>query len=210
MTKTKRKTRIAINNRSQWPDEFVTVVVPWICEIAGIEGGYGVVLLPNGWCGTGGSFEQRSHIARRMYKPNRKWTSTDGRMKWTSEHRLTGNMESFVYLISHEAHHATKGHPREFRNSKGRVNKQSMEWWCNHWAHKTVVAFRKEWPRFKKQVARNFRRTIKARKATERAAERRIDAKKYRMTDEFKLATARKLLRQWETKRKLAATKTKK
>lgn len=201
-----RKQRtIKIDNRSRWPDEFVDVLVPWICAEAGIDFPYSVQLAPKGWGGTGGRYRQRTHCVRRKRPGHTK----DGRMKHSERHELRSSVEWFIYIVAHEAYHATKGHPTEFRKGS-RTDVQSMEWWCNHWAYNIVIHYRLNRRKLMAQVKRNLRRTKRARQAKERQQERVQAAKDHRKTDDYKLVNAQRLLKQWEAKRKLAATKVKK
>lgn len=210
--RTRRKLRVTIRNRSDWPDEFANVVVPWVCAQAGIDRPYFVDLWPSSghWSGRGGWDHQTTLIGRRYYKPDEVHEHKDHRFKHHDEHVMTGNIEAFVYIVAHEAFHATEGHPDKFTKN-GRCDKVSMEWWCDHWAYRVVKKFRTEWPKtLRRQVASNFRRSIRARRTRERQHLKRLADAKHRLSDEYKLATARKLLKQWETKRKLASTKVRK
>jgi hypothetical protein len=223
------KSGTRIKNTSDWPDEFVRVVVPWILKAAGISRDKyyeAVIRAPRSsydpgwrklgsasrrlWWGRGGESGQTSYVGRHGYRQDEVRVSTDSRMKHATPHSLVGPLEVFVYLIAHEAYHATKGKPGKFLKN-GKINAASMEWWCNHWAYQTVEKFREEWPtRLRPKVKAALRKKHNARRAKRRAADRVVAAREHRATDQYRLKLAQRHLRDWQRKRKLAATKIKK
>lgn len=135
----------------------------------------------------------------------------DWRMKWSREQTFRCRLELFVFLVAHEAMHATSGHPskwsRRVRDKHGlmhtRCNTQSMENHCNTRGHEIMTEWREEWRR---KLRAQYRRAVARRRATLVKAK----APKPKPTSDEKIEHTLKLIGQWETKQKRAATYIKK
>lgn len=201
---------LEIVNRSVWPTAAIRIIARWVCrrEKLGTRSQPYKILVRstkrNTWGGRGGRREQRIVIHRR-YSPPHGWPydHTDPRFKHATTHRLNSRVELLVYLLAHEAHHATGGRPSEYARScpsGSRVDKASMEFDCNLAAYRAVRAFRMDWSRLRPQIL---------------AAVRKDRSKKTghikRLSSEFtKLRAAEQTVKRWERKLKLAQTKVKK
>lgn len=198
--------KLKITNRSDWPDWFVRPVCRWIVSRAKITRDYEIELPkvtdPRMWAGRAGSRHQRSRIHRRLTPSSGwPWQVRYWRYQWSRPYLLANRIEAFVYLVSHEAAHATIGNPGRFRKPNGRCDDALMESACETFAQGTVDAFRLSWP----AVLRH--RVIAA--ARKHRASKRV--KKSRRADPSpKLAHAQGLLDKWQSKLKRAQTAIKK
>lgn len=109
---------------------------------------------------------------------------------------VRSRLELLVFLMAHEACHATKGNPRNFQNERGRVDNVDMEMVCNRFGAETVEAFREAWPALLAKWRETAKR-IRTANAPDTKLERKLEAR-------------RGLLAQWQRKQKLAQTKVKK
>lgn len=197
---------LKIINKSQWPTPALNIIVRWVCrrEKLGTKQHPYTVKVSDArkcaWYGDGGRYGQRIHIARRH---GNVWPQVkkDRRLKDASEHSLNSPMEILVYLLAHEAYHATGGHPGQYRKPDGgKVDKQMMEWDCNHVAMRAVESFRAEWPTIRGAIY-----------AAMRAERNKKHAKHERRADPSpKLVAAETALEKWRRKLKLAQTKIRK
>ncbi len=192
--------RQKIINRSNWPDHFVDVVVPWILRRAYPDRPRGyTVTLPafrncNTWAGTATRHDQRTRI-------NRRFTFHAG-FPFETSYRKYANMpvvtircrlETFVLIVAHEAAHG----PVHYKHADGTRDQRTIEEKCELIARQTVAAFREAWPNEIRPAIRKRILAAKARRAR-KAARKGPDAK---------LAQAEALLAKWETKLKMAKTK---
>lgn len=228
MQKSKRvgEKKLSIINRSLWADEFVNPVCQWIVDRAGITWSYEIVLRRGiVWHGTGGKRRQNSTIPRHYLrktemryagqdhtlvgrKPLWPHAITDRRYKYAIPHLVNNRVESFVYLIAHEACHANEGHPEHFKSKGGRTNTAYMEYKCNDFAMKTVEAFREVWKTsMKKQVQDAIR---KYRNQRQNLKDKKIAIRMKKNSTEFKLEKAKTMLDLWQRKLKAATNKVRK
>jgi hypothetical protein len=247
----KKGLQLAVINRSLWPTELIEILGTWIAERAGIRWSYTVCMKSGrNWHGLGGTRKQditsHRHFRRypgselvpwrqtiRQFKKLWPWTHKDHRYQWAVEHTLDNRLESLVYLIAHEAYHATGGHPKNFRvlprgfilpgtnrppqpgielqralERHGYTNNASMEFRCNQFGMETVVAFREVWrTELKLKVVKAMRKARERRKAEKAKAANRRQAKS---SPNLKLEAARKRLVVWQAKLKRAETAVKK
>ena len=223
----KNTAKLIIENRSLWPDEFVNPVCEWIVARAQITWRYRILLKGGiNWFGRGGKNEQRSQIHRHHHRAfgffggHKKGTPyvnnkaiypteiKDPRFKWSASHQIQNRLEHFVFLIAHEAYHASGGHPSLFKNPNGTTNADSMEFRCNDFGHQTVIAFREYWKTTLKAKVRAALR--KSRDRVEAAKQQKVEAKMAKTDPNVKLTAAQQSLAMWEKKLKLAQTKVKK
>ena len=191
--------KLTIVNRSGWPDWFVQPVVQWIVRQTGITWHY-TVTLPmyknvNCYAGRGWTTAQRTRINRRI---------TDKGVR-QQEHRFhTGQvcnpqtrLEAFVFLVAHEARHATPFNQALFRvGTDGcRDNNVAGEHDANEWGNEMVERFRASWPSMKRLILKRLRRR-KVKTVLARIGPSRAD----------KIAKNRAALARWERKAKLAQT----
>lgn len=203
----KRKIKLTIINRSKWSDGFVNILCPWICKRAGIDFEYEITLKSTQhkgtWNGIGARHWQTVRCHRRVVHGNGAVTSKDSRFQWSKQYHWTGPVETLVFLLAHEAWHATGGGPWKFRNQRtGRTDCASMEYRCNKFGMEAIEAFRAEWPAMKLRVVLELRRLTMRKNvaAANKVAKRGPDAK---------LMQAQKNLANWQRKLKFAANKVK-
>lgn len=199
------KAKLEIINRSSWPDGFINIIAPWIIKRAGITSTYHITLrratYKRTWRGRCASHWQTLCCHRRVYRPNELVENKDSRFVWSAEQKWSGPIETLVFLMAHEAWHATGGHPRHFRN-KGRTDAASMEYRCNKFGIEAVEAFRAEWPTLKLKVRREIQR-LKCRKIKAKAS------KAAKRGPNHKLALAQSNLDNWNRKLRFAENKVK-
>lgn len=203
-----------IINRSKWPDWFVVPVCKWIVRQTGIDWAYTVTLRAeptrnNGWTnyiqGVGCREIRKpanTYGGRGWHSGQRSWMSRRYRGQIRETRHKTGQVcdahgpvESFVWLIAHEARHATAENQRKFGGVLGRENRVNGEHDANEWANEVVRRFREWWPSARSRIMADMRerrrRAVLAKVGPSRAE---------------RIADARAMLAKWETKAKRAQT----
>jgi hypothetical protein len=127
----------------------------------------------------------------------------DHRFQWSREETYRSRLEFLIGLMAHEAHHATKGHPKHFLRND-RVNRAEMEFRCNEAAQRAVADFHDDWPRLLPAIRTAMRRD------RNRNKDREAKLKQKRLDPDLKLAKAQAQLKRWQAKHKTATTKLKK
>jgi hypothetical protein len=197
-----------IENRSKWPTPALRVLCKWIVKREpDLPDHYAFLFRAtndrHSWRGVGWKSRQTVRLSRRHFGPY-PYTKKDHRFKWSVPFEFRSRLETLVYLIAHEAHHSTKGHPREFEKSNGRTDRAAMEFHCNNAGFEAVKALRIEWPTLRTKIYAAMRRERDRLKTSKQHdAIRRSDPTP-------KLLNARESLVTWRRKAKLAATKIKK
>lgn len=198
--------KIKIINRSKWPTEALEILTKWICKREGVTWDYTVTFrhsTRDHWLGRGWANACTVTVPRRYGKKvNGKfiWPYViDGEVRRSGSDVPTicrGRVDLLVQLLAHEVCHANLGHPRHFRNARGRVDRRDMEDLCNRRGADTLEALREQWPNFVQQYRA-------ARSKTKHA--KSPDTKR-----EKKFERTAMLLTQWQRKQKLAENKVKK
>lgn len=189
------RTRLEITNRSRWPDGALRVIAQWVCKRSGLgtDRIYRLVFrntTRNTYGGLGGRHEQSVTLHRRYCPPGGQWPyeTKDTRFKWSQKEIFRSRLELLVFLVAHEAHHGTNdGHPFNNRRN-GRVRAASMEYRCNQAGLEAVRDFHDEWPRLFGEIKREMRKDRERRAKAKAATPRR------------RLAYARRMLQNWESK----------
>lgn len=123
----------------------------------------------------------------------------DHRFKWSENQTFLTRLELLVFLIAHEACHATTGHPDQYREA-GQKDVAGMEFHCNAKGYRIIEQFHQEWP--------TFRPLIYAAMRKERAKKQRKT--KARFDPNPKLALAQLRLADWQRRQRAANNKVKK
>ncbi len=148
--------RTTIVNRSDWPDNFLSVVCPWIAKQAGIRWHYEFLLRSTPsrgwWRGRGWSHKQTVNCSRRVFPTHHEIRHKDSRYKYSPRYVWYGPIETLVHVLAHECYHATGGNREKFRKPNGHIDRETMELKCNKFAQQTLLKFRKEWPKLRKQL----------------------------------------------------------
>ena len=173
--------RITVINKSRWPTPAIEIIAKWVARAAGITWDYKVTLSDrgHGWNGHGAKHFQRSYFARdfnrrRHGKPTIMpglwpYSNKDHRFQWSENQTFRTRLELLVFLLAHEAVHATSGHPNEYRE-KGRTDKAGMEFHCDTRGYRIMQKFHEAWPTIRPLVYAAMRksRDMKLRKAKAR------------------------------------------
>lgn len=196
-----------IENRSKWPTPALRVLCKWIAKREQLPKHYAFLFRAtndrHSWRGVGWWSRQTVKLSRRHFGPY-PYTKKDHRFKWSVPFQLLSRVETLVYLIAHEAHHSTKGHPSKFETTGGRTDRAGMEFRCNTAGFEAVKALRLEWPTLRTKIYTAMRRERDRLKASKQ----RKEVKRSDPTP--KLIHAREAMATWQRKAKLAATKIKK
>lgn len=137
-------------------------------------------------------------------KPLWPYENKDHRFKWSDTQSFRSRLELLVFLLAHEACHATTGHPNHHRLGDGRADTAGMEFHCNAKGYRIMEMFRQEWPKLRSLIYAAMRRA-RRQHVTE------IARKVAKRSDPGpKLALAEKRLKEWSRKKKLAETKIRK
>lgn len=200
---------LSIMNRSQWPDGFLRVICRWIAAETGIDWAYEFefpstkrrfYILGQGWSGGQKSIISR-HWRRCPIRGQFPFSWKEQRFIWGGSVTINCRLEGFIFLVSHEARHATRANRELYRGSRGH---SAMEADCNRHGAALVKKFREDWPwTLRDQVIREIRLDRDRAKA---AKDRKAQAKR----PEAKLAQAKKNAANWEKKAKRAAVALKK
>lgn len=180
------------------------VLCRWICTRAGITWPYTVWLRhANGRVGgRGWRNRQKTWYDCRFGK----WPGTIRDTRWAHSPTqiINSRLEHLVFILAHEAAHATIGHPNKFfrkeriGHSKLRFDEEAMEFACNRFGMETVEALRKEWPaRLRAQVYEACRADRRKRK----------DKSEQKRDPNLKLQRAQANLDRWLRRQKLVNTK---
>ena len=231
--------KITIENRSEWPTPALEVICPWIAKEAGITWDYHFLIRDcksMTWGGRGGKNSQRLWLdrhynrvgivwsgpgERRLFKigknPKPLWplTNKDHRFKWSDTQTYRTRLELLVFLLAHEACHATSGHPNEYKDranpedvhigiARDRIDRAGMEFHCDAKGYRIMQKFHDEWPRLRPLIyaaMRKIRQKKLAKRAKFLAARQDFSGKQEH---------AQELLKKWQSRRKAADTKVKK
>jgi len=216
---------VSIINKSHWPTPAVEIIARWVARAAGITWDYTVHLghtNRRGWYGHGWKYRQESYMDRHYRRGKPYWGSPtllkhhitserlwpyihkDHRFQWSEDQTFRSRLEILVYLIAHEATHATTGHPSEYRGTDGRKETASMEFHCNARGYRILEKFREAWPKIRPLIYAAMRKTHQRQTANiVKHATRRPDPAP-------KLALAQKRIKEWTRKKKFAETKIRK
>lgn len=192
---------LTISNRSRWPDWAIKDIVTWVVKRAGITWQYNVQVKHTtlyNWKGRGGLYGQRIWLPRR-FQPESGWPLIHSEWRYKDagcEFVLRSRLELLVYLLAHEAHHATGGNRSKFKTALGRIDRRAMEIECNEEAAIAVQQFRIQFPDFVKRWRFILKRQAVAESPTVKIAQKRSHI-------------ARKI-EQWESRAKRAANAMKK
>ena len=177
--------KVKVENRSEWATPALEVICPWIAKEAGITWDYHFLIRDcksHSWGGRGGRRSQRLWLDRHYRRTGITWSGPgkrrlfkignatkplwpmdckDHRFKWSENHVLRTRLELLVYLLAHEAAHATTGHPDKYVEHRAdpqdvrdgldatRVDRAGMEYHCNAKGYRIMEKFRAEWPRLR-------------------------------------------------------------
>lgn len=143
-------------NNSQWPTPALEVITRWLTQRMGITWVYTVRLSNTrhrrfAWRGRGGKYSQWCFLNRRWGKCwpyyNTYWKATPN-----VTYRFNTRFELLIFLLSHEAAHATVANPQQWIRDTG-----GMEHCADATAYVILQAFRAEWPSIKRTIYHEMR-----------------------------------------------------